>query len=195
MTNKIPPGVYSVENGLLLQHQNGYVLSNRAHNIATIGFSLPGVHQLEVRERSAEDVALKYGLCNCDIEYTSRILMAPDCPLHAFPVEEAMEEYRSQPIAPVSDEEIEAEFWEYIKEKELVPTELKIDLWKNSYKAALSRTQSGYTREQILDLIDKARSYNDGWNFTEDELLASLIPSITSVTIGEENNIIDIKYK
>lgn len=44
-------------------------------------------------EASKEQIALKYGLCNCDEAYTKRGLTAPDCPWHAFAIEEAMEEY------------------------------------------------------------------------------------------------------
>lgn len=43
-----------------------------------------------------EEIALKYWLCNCAEIYTSRGLTAPDCPYHAFCVEEAMEEYAKQ---------------------------------------------------------------------------------------------------
>lgn len=40
-----------------------------------------------------EEIALEYGLCNCDEAYTKRNLTAPDCPFHAFAVSEAMEQY------------------------------------------------------------------------------------------------------
>lgn len=43
-----------------------------------------------------EEIALQHGLCNCDKIYTSRGLKAPDCPWHAFPVEEAMDTYARQ---------------------------------------------------------------------------------------------------
>lgn len=40
-----------------------------------------------------EEIALEYGLCNCDEAYKNRNLTAPDCPFHAFAVSEAMEQY------------------------------------------------------------------------------------------------------
>lgn len=45
-----------------------------------------------------EEIALKYGLCNCNEAYTSRNLTAPDCPFHAFAIQEAMEEYAKECI-------------------------------------------------------------------------------------------------
>ena len=44
-------------------------------------------------EINKEQIALKYGLCNCDEAYTKRGLTAPDCPWHAWAVDEAMEDY------------------------------------------------------------------------------------------------------
>lgn len=46
--------------------------------------------------KTKEEIALSLGLCNCDEAYTSRGMTAPDCPLHAFAIEEAMEEYADQ---------------------------------------------------------------------------------------------------
>lgn len=43
--------------------------------------------------RTAEEIALTYGLCKCDEAYTKRGLTAPDCPWHSCCVEEAMKEY------------------------------------------------------------------------------------------------------
>jgi hypothetical protein len=40
-----------------------------------------------------EEIALEYGLCNCDEAYTKRNMTSPDCPFHAFAVSEAMEQY------------------------------------------------------------------------------------------------------
>lgn len=45
-----------------------------------------------------EEIAKHFGLCNCDKIYTSRGLTAPDCPWHAFAVEEAMDEYARQEV-------------------------------------------------------------------------------------------------
>ena len=36
-----------------------------------------------------EEIALKYGLCKCDEIYTSRNMVAPDCPYHSMCVTEA----------------------------------------------------------------------------------------------------------
>lgn len=43
-----------------------------------------------------EQIALEYGLCKCDEIYTDRGLTAPDCPWHAFAVQEAMEAYATE---------------------------------------------------------------------------------------------------
>ncbi len=40
-----------------------------------------------------EAIALKYGLCKCGEEYKSRKLSAPDCPMHAYAVFEAMDDH------------------------------------------------------------------------------------------------------
>lgn len=53
--------------------------------------------------RSAEEIALRYGLCACDEIYTKRGLVAPDCPLHSMGVEEAMKEYAEQFIDKASE--------------------------------------------------------------------------------------------
>lgn len=45
---------------------------------------------------SKEEIALKYGLCNCDEAYTSRGLTAPDCHWHSTAVDEAMDEYAKE---------------------------------------------------------------------------------------------------
>lgn len=39
-----------------------------------------------------EEIAYQFGLCNCDEAYKNRGLTAPDCPWHAFAIEEAMKE-------------------------------------------------------------------------------------------------------
>lgn len=46
--------------------------------------------------KTAEQTALDHGLCRCDEAYTKRGLTAPDCPYHAFSVEEAMQKYAAQ---------------------------------------------------------------------------------------------------
>jgi len=46
--------------------------------------------------RTAEEIALTYGLCKCDEAYTKRGLTAPDCPWHSCCVEEAMKEYATE---------------------------------------------------------------------------------------------------
>lgn len=56
-----------------------------------------------------EEIAAKYIPCTCGEIYLSRNIVAPDCPLHAFAIEEAMEEYRSQS----NDQEI-IEFVEHL---------------------------------------------------------------------------------
>lgn len=43
-----------------------------------------------------EQIALEHGLCTCDEAYTKRGLTAPDCPWHAFAVQEAMEAYATE---------------------------------------------------------------------------------------------------
>lgn len=43
-----------------------------------------------------EQIALEHGLCTCDEAYTKRGLTAPDCPWHAFAVQEAMEQYATE---------------------------------------------------------------------------------------------------
>lgn len=46
--------------------------------------------------KTLEEIAIEHGLCTCSDAYTSRNLQAPDCPLHAFAVSEAMEAYAGQ---------------------------------------------------------------------------------------------------
>lgn len=46
--------------------------------------------------RTAEEIALSFGLCTCDEMYKSRNLSAPDCPWHSQSVEEAMIEYATE---------------------------------------------------------------------------------------------------
>lgn len=74
--------------------------------------------------KTAKEIAIKYGLCNCDEAYTSRGLTAPDCPLHGFAVEEAMEEY-AQSVAEDLRERIAGGFHDteeinYIKNTEII---------------------------------------------------------------------------
>lgn len=153
MTNKIPPGDYSVENGYLQKDAAGYILMSPDYSeaIATIGFSLPGIPQLEVRERSAEEVLAKYRKKAAMVDAAVGWFDEED-------IVQAMEEYRSQPIAPVSEEEI-------VNDLRTIKNQLDHDC-----------------PNMALGLI---------------ETLISKIttPSMTSITIGEENNIIDIKYK
>lgn len=40
--------------------------------------------------RTPEEIALEWGLCNCDEAYTKRGIADPYCPLHSFAVEEAI---------------------------------------------------------------------------------------------------------
>lgn len=54
-----------------------------------------------------EKICRKYGLCNCDESYTNRNLTAPDCPYHAFPIEEAMIEYATECIKSSLDKSSE----------------------------------------------------------------------------------------
>lgn len=62
--------------------------------------------------KKAEEIAIDHGLCRCDEAYTKRGLTAPDCPYHAFAVDEAMEEYSRQfkaqwiPIAEMKNHKI-----------------------------------------------------------------------------------------
>lgn len=49
-----------------------------------------------MKNKKAEEIAIKYGLCDCNEAYKSRGLTAPDCPLHAYSVIEAMEEYNNE---------------------------------------------------------------------------------------------------
>ena len=44
------------------------------------------------------------------------------------------------------------------------------------------------TREELNNLISKAKSYNDGWDLTEEELIASLTPPIYPHTITVEHD-------
>lgn len=46
--------------------------------------------------RTAEEIAIHFGLCTCGEEYKSRNLSAPDCPWHSMSVEEAMKEYAKE---------------------------------------------------------------------------------------------------
>lgn len=43
--------------------------------------------------KTSEEIAIEFGLCRCDVIYTSRGMKAPDCPWHSMGVEEAMKEY------------------------------------------------------------------------------------------------------
>ena len=40
--------------------------------------------------RTPKEIAESWIDCTCDVAYTSRGLVAPDCPLHSFAVEEAI---------------------------------------------------------------------------------------------------------
>lgn len=60
---------------------------------------------------TAEQLALKNGLCTCDEYYINRGINAPDCPFHGFMVDESMEEYKDLHTAPLQAriEELERE--------------------------------------------------------------------------------------
>lgn len=213
MTNKIPPGDYSVENGYLQKDAAGYILMSPDYSeaIATIGFSLPGVPQLEVRERSAEEFLKESFIKNVQSRWPGvewEAANGKDGSGYQW-VYEAMHAFRSQPIAPVSEEEIEKVFEDFSKQNEMDLEFVRhffIPL-KNKIIAALSRTQSGYTREQmeskdfaLRQCLSYLNSFHGQWMQGEENLFEMITqslytPSITSVTIGEENNIIDIKYK
>jgi len=55
-------------------------------------------------------------------------------------------------------------------------------------KAIQPQQAGGYSLDKIKDLIDKARTYNDGWVFTEEELIASLHPSPTAPSDAKSND-------
>jgi hypothetical protein len=46
--------------------------------------------------KAAYNTAIQHSLCKCDEAYTSRGLKAPDCPLHAYGIDEVMDIYASQ---------------------------------------------------------------------------------------------------
>lgn len=45
-----------------------------------------------------DEVQKSYGLCNCDVVYTSRGMTAPDCPMHAFLIDEAMDTWAESAV-------------------------------------------------------------------------------------------------
>lgn len=51
--------------------------------------------------KTAEEIALEYGLCNCDEAYKYRNLEAPDCHWHSTSLEEAMKAYANQKLDEV----------------------------------------------------------------------------------------------
>ena len=56
-----------------------------------------------MKNKSKEEIAIAYGLCNCDEAYTLRGMTAPDCPWHSFAVEEAMDEWKDQETARLKE--------------------------------------------------------------------------------------------
>ena len=51
------------------------------------------LEEKKAMSKRLEEIALEYGLCNCDEAYTKRNMTSPDCPFHAFAVSEAMCQY------------------------------------------------------------------------------------------------------
>lgn len=64
--------------------------------------------------KTKEEIIEEYIPCTCGEIYTSRKMVAPDCPRHAFAVEEAMDEYAKQQVIDTLD-------WMYAGATETIP--------------------------------------------------------------------------
>jgi len=53
--------------------------------------------------KTAEQIAIEFGLCTCDEAYTKRKLTAPDCPMHGYGVVEAMQEYAKEALKDAAE--------------------------------------------------------------------------------------------
>lgn len=103
----------------------------------------------------AEEIALKYGLCTCDEVHKSRGLVAPDCPWHSFPVQEAMEEYaaRKHSVTPVLSEQEISDAIDFGNSQVWTKGTPVYEENKASYIAALTAQHKGL--RQLSDITEQ----------------------------------------
>lgn len=110
--------------------------------------------------KTAEEIVIEHGLfCTCHEGYTSRDLIAPDCPMHNFDYEGALEEYASQlrqqpepqPIEKLFDLKEDCYVWVKAMDRGIYPG--RFLLWPDE-DSILFVDEIGYFKQEAKSTFD-----------------------------------------